>query len=185
VVTTRLLYDKFLIQQRVREIGRSIDDDYANIDKDLVIIGILKGAFIFLSDLVRILEIPHVIDFMALSSYGLDGKNRGSIKLIMDTRINIKDRDVLVIEDIADTGETLKYLHDVLEARNPASLRFCPLLIKYSSLLSCKKTLATYDYYGFLIPQEQWVIGYGLDHKEQYRTLDSIYEMLDLEEGES
>jgi len=156
------------IQARVSELAAEISADYAD-NGQLVIVGILKGSFIFLADLTRHLTVPHRVDFMALSSYGQTATTTGAVRLIMDLRVNIEGRHVLVVEDIIDSGYTLHYLLDVLRTRRPASLRSCVLVSKPER----RKVDVTVDYLGFEIP-DVWVVGYGLDYAELHRTLPYI-----------
>jgi hypoxanthine phosphoribosyltransferase len=154
------------IQSRVKELADQISTDYAGVDQ-IYLIGILKGAFIFLADLSRQLKIPHVVDFMAVSSYGKTAAT-GAVRLIMDLREPIDGQHAIIIEDIADSGKTLKYLYQVLQWHNPASLKTCVLLRK------CRDNLnVPINYLGFDIP-DAWVVGYGLDYADRYRTLPYI-----------
>ena len=157
------------IQGRVKELAGQIDQDYGNLDR-LYLIGILKGAFIFLADLTRQLSIPHTVDFMALSSYGKSSSS-GAVRILMDLREPIEGQHVLVVEDIIDSGHTLRYLYQVLKGRNPASLRSCVLVRKQRSEVDFP-----IDYLGFEIP-DVWVVGYGLDLAENHRTLPYIAEI--------
>ena len=156
------------IQKRVGELADQISSDYA--DKgDLVLIGVLKGAFVFLADLSRKLTIPRTIEFIAVSSYGSGSVQSGAVRLVMDVRGNIEGRHVLIVEDIVDTGHTLKYLIGILESHNPASIRTCALLHKPDRA----EVDLDIDYVGFGIGDE-WVVGYGLDYAERDRTLPYI-----------
>ena len=166
----RVIVDEEAIDQRVTALAQKITEDYADVES-LYIVGILKGAFIFLSDLCRKLPVPHTVDFMALSSYGLRGANSGAVRIIMDLRETISEKHVLVVEDILDTGATLNYLTRTLGSRRPASLRTCVLLDKGRSELETQV-----NYLGFQIP-DVWVVGYGLDFAEQHRTLPYIAEL--------
>jgi hypoxanthine phosphoribosyltransferase len=157
------------IEKRVAELARTITQDYL-VDDRLYIIGILKGAFIFLADLTRHLEIPHTVDFMALSSYGKT-TTVGAVRILMDLREPIEGQHVLIVEDIVDTGNTLSYLHKILRGRNPASIRTCVLLHKVRD-----KIEVPLDYVGFEIP-DVWVVGYGLDFADRHRTLPYIGEL--------
>jgi hypoxanthine phosphoribosyltransferase len=156
------------IQTHVSELAARISADYAD-DGQLVVVGILKGAFIFLADLARRLTVPHRVDFMALSSYGQTTTTTGAVRIIMDLRVSVENRHVLVVEDIVDSGYTLHYLLSVLKARNPASLRSCVLLSKPDR----RQVDVAIDYLGFEIP-DVWVVGYGLDYAELHRTLPYI-----------
>lgn len=164
----RVIVSQKVIQARINELAAQISADYAE-NGQLVVVGILKGAFIFLSDLTRRLTVPHRVDFMALSSYGQTATTSGAVRIIMDLRVNVEARHVLVVEDIVDTGYTLHYLLNVLRTRNPASLRSCVLLSKPDR----RKVDVPIDYVGFEIP-DVWVVGYGLDYAETHRTLPYI-----------
>jgi hypoxanthine phosphoribosyltransferase len=155
------------IRERVAELAAQISADYAG-KGELVLIGVLKGAFIFLADLSRQLTIPRRIEFIAVSSYG-SGSKSGAVRLVMDVRGNIEGRHVVIVEDIVDTGNTLGYLMGILESHGPASIRTCTLLHKASRT----EVEMDIDYIGFSIGDE-WVVGYGLDYAEQNRTLPYI-----------
>lgn len=165
----RILVSAEQIQIRVRELANQISTDYANVDQ-VYLIGILKGAFIFLADLSRQLTVPHVVDFMAVSSYGKTAMT-GAVRLIMDLREPIDGQHAIIIEDIADSGKTLKYLYQVLQWHNPASLKTCVLLRKNRDIMD-----VPINYLGFEIPNA-WVVGYGLDYADHYRTLPYIAEL--------
>jgi hypoxanthine phosphoribosyltransferase len=156
------------IQTRVLELAKQISVDYADSD-DLVLVGVLKGSFIFLADLSRRLSIPRTIEFIAVSSYGSGSKSTGAVRLVMDVRGNIEGKHVLIVEDIVDTGHTLKYLIGMLESHRPASVKTCALVRKAERAEVEVQT----DYLGFDIGDE-WVVGYGLDFAERYRTLPYI-----------
>ena len=160
------------IAARVDELATQIDADYADAGQ-LVLIGVLKGSFIFLSDLARRLTIPHRIEFIAVSSYGDRASDQAeSVRLLMDVRHPIEGAPVMLVEDIVDTGHTLVYLQRLLQARDPASLATCTLLHKPDRTEAVTKI----DYLGFTIP-DVWVVGYGLDYAEQHRTLPYIGEL--------
>lgn len=163
-----VLISESAIDARVRELAREISDDYSNGD-GIVLIGVLKGAFIFLADLSRRLTIPRTIEFIAVSSYEDSDVSSGAVRLVMDVRGNIEGRDVLIVEDIVDTGHTLSYLIGMLESHGPASIRTCALLHKAERA----EVEVNIDYLGFGIGDE-WVVGYGLDHAEKDRTLPYI-----------
>jgi hypoxanthine phosphoribosyltransferase len=156
------------IAARVRDLAAEISADYADID-DLVLLGVLKGSFIFLADLARRLTVSHAVDFIALSSYNRGAAQTGAVRLIMDARASVTGRHVLIVEDIVDTGHTLKYLMRAFRARHPASLRACVLLSKPER----RQVEVQVDYLGFTIP-DVWVVGYGLDYADSYRTLPYI-----------
>jgi hypoxanthine phosphoribosyltransferase len=157
------------IQERVKQLADQISQDYAGV-KQIYLIGILKGAFIFLADLSRQLKIPHLVDFMAVSSYGKSAMT-GAVRLIMDLREPIDGQHAIIVEDIADSGKTLKYLYQVLQWHNPASLKTCVLLRKNRDNLD-----VPINYLGFEIP-DAWVVGYGLDYADRFRTLPYIAEL--------
>ena len=156
------------IEKRVVELAEQVSSDYRN-KGDLVLVGVLKGSFIFLADLSRRLTIPRTIEFIAVSSYGDSSASTGAVRLVMDVRGNIENRHVLIIEDIVDTGHTLSYLIGVLESHRPASIRTCALLHKADAA----EVDVNIDYIGFGIGDE-WVVGYGLDFAERDRTLPYI-----------
>ncbi len=164
----RVLLDEETIQQRVKAIAAQISADYRDV-KDIILVGVLKGSFIFLADLARNLTVPHHIDFVALSSYGAQGATSGAVRLIMDTRAPVTGQHVIIVEDILDTGQTLDYLLRNFKARQPASLRSCVLLSKPDR----RQVDVTIDYLGFEIP-DVWVVGYGLDYADRFRTLPYI-----------
>jgi len=161
-----VLIDEEQIEKRVQELADQISKDYKDAGQ-IYIVGILKGAFIFMADLTRRLQIPHIVDFMALSSYGLSSES-GAVRILMDLRRPIENQHVLIVEDIVDTGQTLQYLNRILEGRKPASLHTCVLVQKEG-----KHQNVHVDYLGFMIP-DVWVVGYGLDYAERYRTLPYI-----------
>lgn len=165
----RILIPVEQIQARVSELASQISTDYQNVDQ-LYLIGVLKGAFIFLADLTRQLNVPHLVDFMALSSYGKTTVS-GAVRIVMDLREPIEGQHVLIVEDIVDSGQTLSYLYRILKGRNPASLHTCVLLQKKRDSLD-----VPIDYLGFEIP-DVWVVGYGLDFADKYRTLPYIGEL--------
>jgi hypoxanthine phosphoribosyltransferase len=155
------------LQRRVQELAAEISGDYEG--RDLVLIGILKGAVLFLGDLMRHLEIPCEIDFMAVSSYGSERDSSGVVRILKDLDASIEGRDVLIVEDIIDSGLTLQYLLRSLRARNPASLEVCALLTKPER----RRVDLPIRYVGFEIPN-RFVIGYGLDYAQRYRNLDYV-----------
>lgn len=163
----RILASKDTLEETIRRLAAQISQDYAG--KEVLLIGILKGAFIFLADLARHLTIPHTVDFMSLSSYGATATTSGEVRIIMDLRTFIRGKHAIIVEDIIDTGHTLLYLQQLLGARQPASLRTCVLLSKPDR----RKVTVPIDYLGLEIPDD-WVVGYGLDYAERYRTLPYI-----------
>jgi len=164
----RVLLNEAEIEQRVDQLAARISADYADVS-DLVLVGVLKGAFIFMADLARRLTVSHRVDFIALSSYERGAVSAGAVRLIMDTRTSVTGQHVLIVEDILDTGHTLSYLVRNFSARQPASLRTCVLLSKPDRL----QVDVPVDYLGFEIP-DVWVVGYGLDYGDRYRTLPYI-----------
>ncbi len=164
----RVLLDEETIAGRVRELAAQISADYDDADA-LMLVGVLKGAFIFMADLSRRLTIVHHVDFIALSSYSRGATSTGAVRLIMDTRASVTGRHVLIVEDIVDTGYTLDYLLRNFRAREPASLRACALLSKSAR----RQVDVPVDYVGFEIP-DVWVVGYGLDYADRFRTLPYI-----------
>ncbi len=165
----RILISSDQIQSRVEALAEQLTADYSQ-DDQLYMVGILKGAFIFLADLTRQLTIPHIVDFMALSSYGKTTTS-GAVRILMDLREPIESRHVLIVEDILDSGKTLNYLQRILNDRRPASLRTCVLVRKKRAHLDIQV-----DYLGFEIP-DVWVVGYGLDFADKHRTLPYIAEL--------
>ena len=155
------------LQHRVRELGAEISADYA--ERDLLLIGVLKGAVFFLSDLMRHIDIPCELDFMAVASYGSATDSSGVVRILKDLDAGIEGRDVLIVEDIVDSGLTLQYLLRSLGARNPASIEVCALLTKPER----RKVALEPRYVGFEIPN-RFVVGYGLDHAERYRNLPYV-----------
>jgi hypoxanthine phosphoribosyltransferase len=164
----KVLISQQQIQAKIDELAGRIASDYASVD-ELLLVGVLKGSFIFLADLARRLTIPRSIDFMALSTYGATTETDGAVRMIMDLRTNIVGRHVLVVEDIVDTGYTITYLLRTLAMRQPASLKTCVLVHKPER----RQVHAQIDYLGFEIP-DVWVVGFGLDWAERYRALPYI-----------
>ena len=155
------------IEHRVRQLGEEITRDYQG--RDLLIIGVLKGAIFFLTDLMRQIELTCEVDFMAVASYGSATESSGVVRIIKDLETPIEDRHVLIVEDIVDSGLTLQYLLRSLETRKPASLEVCALLTKPSR----RKVDLPAKYVGFEIP-DRFAVGYGLDHAERYRNLPFV-----------
>ncbi|OGO93270.1 MAG: hypoxanthine phosphoribosyltransferase [Clostridiales bacterium GWF2_38_85] len=155
------------IKNKVNELGKRINEDYKG--KDLLLVGVLKGSMVFMSDLMRAINMNVKIDFMCVSSYGASTKSSGQVRILMDLRSPIENIDVLIIEDILDSGVTLSYLTEVLNTRNPKSIEICTLLDKPSR----RKANVNLKYRGFSIPDE-FVVGYGLDYNEDYRNLPYI-----------
>ena len=165
----RILIPDFEIEAKVAELGAQIKTDYAHVEKPLLMLGILRGSFVFLADLARACDMPAEIEFISLSSYGGGTESSGNVRLVKDLEQSIEGRDVLIVEDIADTGITLTFLKDVLKARKPASLRLCALLDKPSR----RKTEMKPDYTGFTVP-DFFLVGYGMDCGGRFRNLKDI-----------
>ena len=166
----RVLIDADTINRRVDELARQISADYKGSEGTLILVGVLKGSFIFIAALARKLNVDHVVDFIALSSS--QGDHSGNVRLLMDTRENMEDKHVLIIEDILDSGNTLDYLIRNFKTRNPKSVRTAVLLDKPDRHV----VPVDIDYIGFTIP-DVWVVGYGLDYNEKHRPLPYIAEM--------
>jgi len=164
---SKILVEEDTLRGRIAELGAEVSSDYAG--RDLLLVGVLKGAVFFMADLMRHLTIPCEVDFMAISSYGASTDSSGVVRILKDLDVNIEGRDVLVVEDIIDSGLTLSYLIRNLESRNPATLEVCALLTKPAR----REIDVKVRYTGFEIPNE-FVIGYGLDYAERYRNLPYI-----------
>ncbi|HXD56953.1 MAG TPA: hypoxanthine phosphoribosyltransferase [Thermoleophilaceae bacterium] len=167
-----ILVEADALRERVRELGEQISKDYA--DRDLLLVGVLKGAVFFLSDLMRHLDVPCEVDFMAVASYGSSTDSSGVVRILKDLDIPIEGREVLIVEDIVDSGLTLSYLLRTLRARNPKSLEVCALLTKPER----RKVDLPIRYVGFEIPN-RFAIGYGLDHAEKFRNLPYVAVLAD------
>lgn len=152
------------MRARIRELGKQIATDYAN--KDLILVGILKGAYAFYADLARAVRIPLRVDFIIVTSYGTKDKTSGKVKMVTDLTEDIKGKHVLLVEDIVDSGLTAQYLINKLAQRRPKSIKVCTLLSKPER----RKVDVAIDYVGFKIP-DKYVVGYGLDYRQKYRNL--------------
>lgn len=159
-----VLYTEEEIQAKVREMGQQISRDYAG--KNPLLVSVLKGSFVFMADLVRNIDIPCTLDFMAVSSYGSGTKTTGEVKIVKDLDQRLDGKDVIVVEDILDSGVTLSYLLEVLKARGAKSLTLCTFLDKPDR----RKRPVKVHYSGYVVPDE-FVVGYGLDYNEKYRNL--------------
>jgi hypoxanthine phosphoribosyltransferase len=159
------------IENRITELAHQIDQDYSGVEQ-LLLIGILRGAFVFMADLTRQLQTPHVIDFMALTSYHKNVSS-GEVRILMDSRELIRGQHILIVEDIVDSGGTLNHLYHTIQEREPASLRACVLVRKEREHTNLEHPVV---YVGFEIP-DVWVVGYGLDYDNRYRTLPYIAEL--------
>ena len=167
-MSRKILFPRVAIQKRVQELAGQISGDYAG--RELVVIGILKGAFIFMADLIREIRIPCNIDFVRVASYGGSSESSGKVIMTKDIETSIKGRDILIVEDIVDTGFTLQYLVKWLKESNPHSLKICVFLDKRKR----RKVSFEADYVGFTI-DDGFVVGYGLDFNEQYRFFPDVY----------
>lgn len=163
----RILITQEEIAGRVRDLGRSLSRDYAG--KDPLLVGVLKGAVVFMADLVRVADIPLAVDFIAVGSYGGVTRSSGVVKITGDLSVSIEERHVVIVEDIIDTGRTISYLKRNLQTRRPASLKVMALLDKVER----REVEVELDYVGFTIPN-QFVVGYGLDYGGLYRNLPCI-----------
>lgn len=164
----RILLSQEQIQEKIKQLGNQITEDYK--DKDnVLLVGVLKGAFIFMADLIRNINLPLHVDFMAVSSYGASTESSGVVRILKDLEHDIEGKNLLIIEDIIDSGLTLSYMYDILKSRKPKSIKICALLDKPSR----RKVDIKVDYLGFEIP-DYFVVGYGLDYGEKYRNLPYI-----------
>ena len=158
---------KWKIKVKVRQLGKRITRDYK--DKNPILVGIMKGSFVFLSDLIREIKIPHEVDFISVVSYGSEKKASGVVRLLKDLSSNIEKRHVIIVEDIVDTGLTLNYIRENLLTRKPASVKVCALLSKEAR----REVAVSPDYVGAVVPDE-FVVGYGLDFAQMYRCLPVV-----------
>jgi hypoxanthine phosphoribosyltransferase len=165
----KVLYNKKIISKRVADLAQAISRDYPS--GKVVLVGVLKGGFIFLADLVRALTIPAHIDFVRLASYGASTRSSGKIKILRDLETSITNKDVIIVEDIIDTGLTLEFLKKELVKRKPRSLKICAFLDKKSR----RKVEIDADYVGITMEEDYFVVGYGLDFSEKYRHLPEIF----------
>jgi hypoxanthine phosphoribosyltransferase len=163
----KILIPEVKLQSRILELGQQINYEYQ--DTEITALCVLKGSFVFFSDMIRQLEMPLNCEFLGLSSYGNEMRSSGEVKLTLDINEPLEGKHVLVFEDIVDTGLTLKYLTNALRSRNPASLKTCALLLKPDSL----KTNVEIDYLGFKI-KDEFVVGYGIDYAQKFRGLPYI-----------
>ncbi|MDR1629454.1 MAG: hypoxanthine phosphoribosyltransferase [Oscillospiraceae bacterium] len=162
-----VLLSEQALAETVCEIGKKISEDYRG--SDLLLVSVLKGSVVFMADLMRAITIPCSIDFMAVSSYGSGIKTSGVVRIIKDLDSEIEGKDILIVEDILDSGKTLSYIQEILMARNPKSIRICTLLDKPER----RQVSLAADYKGFTVPDE-FVVGYGLDFAEKYRNLPFV-----------
>lgn len=162
-----VLYDEGQLREKIKEMGESISKDYEG--KDLILIGVLKGSVIFMSDLLKEITIPCMMDFMAVSSYGNNSTTSGVVRILKDLDYEIENKHVIIVEDIVDTGTTLRYLVDYLRRRNPASIEIAALLNKKEARMVDVDS----KYTGFVV-KDKFLVGYGLDYAEKYRNLPYI-----------
>lgn len=165
-----VIIDENRLKLIISELGRKISEDYK--DKNLLLVSVLKGSVVFMADLMRAIKIPCSVDFMCVSSYGSGVKTSGVVKIVKDIDIDLKGYDLLIVEDILDSGMTLSYLEEILLARNPASIKICTLLDKPARRIAD----ITPDYAGAVVP-DVFLIGYGLDYDEKYRNLPYVAEI--------
>ena len=163
----KILISEEDIAKRIKELGEEITEDYR--DKDLIVVGILKGAVVFMSELCKRIDLPMNMDFMSVSSYGKSSKSTGEVKIIKDLDASVEGKDILIVEDIIDTGLTLSYLTDNLKKRGANSVKIVTLLDKPNR----KNVQVKVDYLGFEVPKE-FIVGYGLDYAEMYRNLPYV-----------
>ena len=166
-ILEKVLFSKEQLAKRIKELAAQLDKDYAG--KTPLMVAILKGSVMFFTDLIREMTLPLEIDFMSISSYGSGVKSSGEVKMIKDLDNKIEGKDVIIVEDIVDSGYTMKYLTHLLEARNPSSIKICALLDKPSR----RETDGAVDYKGFEVGNE-FVVGYGLDYAARYRNIPFI-----------
>lgn len=162
-----ILYTEEMLKEAVTKLGKQISEDYK--DKNLFMVSVLKGSLVFMADLMRAIDIPCSIDFLAVSSYGSGTKTSGEVRMIKDLDCPLENKDLLIVEDILDSGVTLSYLKKTLAARNPRSIKICTLLDKPER----RKTDIVADYRCFTIP-DAFIVGYGLDYAELYRNLPYV-----------
>lgn len=160
-------FDEDQLQDAVKDLGRAISRDYTG--NNLLLVGILKGCFVFMADLIRAINIPCAVDFMSVSSYGSGTESGGAVRIIKDLDLPLENYDVLIVEDILDSGNTLNYVKDILSRRNPKSLKICTMFDKPSR----RQVNIQADYVGYGIADE-FIIGYGLDYDERYRNLPYV-----------
>lgn len=163
----KVLIGEQQLQEKVQELGTCISEDYR--DKNLLLVSVLKGSVVFMADLMRAITIPARVDFMAVSSYGMGVKTSGVVKIIKDLDLPLEGYDILIVEDILDSGKTLDYLIDTLSQRNPKSIHIATLFDKPDR----REVGIKPDYFGFVIPDE-FIVGYGLDYAEKYRNLPFV-----------
>jgi len=167
-----IIYSEREISETVARLGQEITKSYFPLEKELLVVGLLKGSFIFMSDLVRKIELPLSLDFLTVSSYGDRTESSGNVKIIMDLDVNIENKHILMVEDIIDTGYTLDKVLNYLKSKNPASIKICTLLDKPSR----REVEIAVDFKGFEVP-DKFVCGYGLDYAQKLRNLPYVAEL--------
>ncbi|WBL16894.1 hypoxanthine phosphoribosyltransferase [Sutcliffiella sp. NC1] len=169
-----ILYNKEMIDDKVKELGATISNDYQGEDNNLLVISLLRGSFIFTADLVRHITVPVRIEFMETSSYGHGKESTGKVEIVSGLTMDISDYDVLIVDDILDSGNTMKTVYDSLKERNPKSLKTCTLLDKPSR----RQVEIEVDYKGFVI-EDRFIAGYGLNYGHHYRNTPYIFEVIE------
>ncbi|MGY3716231.1 hypoxanthine phosphoribosyltransferase [Sutcliffiella cohnii] len=169
-----ILYSKEMIEEKVTDLGATISSDYQGEDKNLLVISLLRGSFIFTADLVRHITVPVRIEFMETSSYGHGKESTGKVEIVSGLTMDISDYDVLIVDDILDSGNTMKTVYDSLKERNPKSLKTCTLLDKPSR----RQVEIEVDYKGFVI-EDRFIAGYGLNYGHHYRNTPYIFEVIE------
>lgn len=168
-----ILFSQQKIAQRVAQLGEQITEHYRNSGSEIVLVGLLRGSFIFMADLCRAVQLPHEVDFMTISSYGNSTSSSGEVKILKDLEEDICGKDILIVEDIIDSGNTLNKVREILSLRKPKSLAICTLLDKPSR----REVSVPVEFIGFSIPNE-FVVGYGVDYAQHYRHLPYIGKVL-------
>lgn len=168
-----ILFSQQKIAQRVAQLGEQITEHYRNSGSEIVLVGLLRGSFIFMADLCRAVQLPHEVDFMTISSYGNSTSSSGEVKILKDLEEDICGKDILIVEDIIDSGNTLNKVREILSLRKPKSLAICTLLDKPSR----REVNVPVEFIGFSIPNE-FVVGYGVDYAQHYRHLPYIGKVL-------
>ncbi|MFG1173688.1 hypoxanthine phosphoribosyltransferase [Erwiniaceae bacterium CAU 1747] len=175
--TVEVMISEAEIKSRIAELGQQINDHYRNSGSDMVLVGLLRGSFMFMADLCRAIDVPHEVDFMTASSYGNGTSSTRDVKILKDLDEDIRGKDVLIVEDIIDSGNTLSKVREIFSLRGPKSLAICTLLDKPER----REVQVPVEYVGFSIPDE-FVVGYGIDYAQRYRHLPFIGKVVMLEE---
>ncbi|MEW5288965.1 MULTISPECIES: hypoxanthine phosphoribosyltransferase [Erwinia] len=175
--TVDIMISEEAIATRIAEMGRQITEHYRHSGSDMVLVGLLRGSFMFMADLCRKIEVPHEVDFMTASSYGSGMSSTRDVKILKDLDEDIRGKDVLIVEDIIDSGNTLSKVSEILRLRQPKSLAICTLLDKPDR----REVEVAVEYVGFTIPDE-FVVGYGIDYAQRYRNLPYVGKVVMLEE---